>query len=67
VPETKKKTTPPEQVVLAARPPAVQDPSDLTPKLDLHRAMSSGAGVCFSEAHFNIDNIKMRVFEKKSN
>jgi len=67
VPETKKKATLTEQVVLAARPPVVQDLPDLTPKLDLHRAMSSGAGLCFSEAHFNIDNIKMRVFEKKSN
>jgi hypothetical protein len=27
----------------------------------------TGAGLCFSEAHFNVDNIKMRVFEKKSN
>jgi hypothetical protein len=36
-------------------------------KLDLHKAMASGAGLCFSEANFNVENIKMRVFEKKSN
>lgn len=28
---------------------------------------ATGAGLCFSEAHFNVDSIKMRVFEKKSN
>jgi hypothetical protein len=35
----------------------------------LHREFSkaTGFGLCFSDAHFNVDNIKMRVFEKKSN
>jgi hypothetical protein len=35
--------------------------------MDLHKAMSSDTGLSFSEAHFNVDNIKMRVFEKKIN
>lgn len=34
---------------------------------DLDRARSSNNELQFSEAHVNIDNIKMRVFEKKSN
>ena len=34
---------------------------------ELDEAMSGGTSLNFSEAHVNVDNIKMRVFEKKRN
>jgi hypothetical protein len=47
----------------------INQPSQPTPKAQLQREFSkaTGFGLCFSDAHFNVDNIKMRVFEKKSN
>jgi hypothetical protein len=54
------------QVQVGEQPKSEKLGSDGT-SADLHKAMSVGAGLCFSEAHFNVDNIKMRVFEKKSN
>ena len=36
-------------------------------KQELDEAMSGGTSLNFSEAHVNVDNIKMRVFEKKIN
>jgi hypothetical protein len=57
---------------VSALPPDTMPPSQTQKPLTAHlqtlsTSMPGGVGLCFSESHFNVDNIKMRVFEKKSN
>ena len=66
-PKPHEKDAPNVSAALGTYTTVADEPAPQALRMDLHKAMSTGTGLSFSEAHFNVDSIKMRVFEKKSN